>query len=142
MNSQFIGGSEMTFVPAEITKTEGAQGWEHEPRWMHKDKTTSFRQTIITTKYKLRCKNEDNDVDIPPPYRFPGDKNTTCLDYKARYCCKSTSMYRPTEVEELSRYIKNIFPIGATRIELTMVTTNIKTTNCSTWNCSLPIWLA
>ena len=43
----------MTIVDAENTKIgTGAEGWEHEPRWTRKDKTTSFRQTITVSKHQ------------------------------------------------------------------------------------------
>merc|ERR1719402_1093920 len=113
MQIEYAGGSELRIVDSNTAKVGKAIGREG----------INFKQNIVTEKYHLRCLNSDNmeiNQTVPAPYAYPPERNTTCLDYKARYCCKSTAMYRPTDVEELSRYIKTIFPIGATRIDLTM----------------------
>merc|ERR1719402_1214049 len=111
MQIEYAGGSELKIVDSNTAKVGKAIGHEG----------INFKQNIVTEGYKLRCTNSDNmeiNQTVPAPYAYPPDRNTTCLDYKARYCCKSTDMYRPTDLDDFSQYLHYIFPIGATRIEL------------------------
>merc|ERR1719402_702145 len=111
MQIEYAGGSELRIVDSNTAKVGKAIGHEG----------INFKQNPVTEGYKLRCTNSDNmeiNQTVPAPYAYPPDRNTTCLDYKARYCCKSTDMYRPTDLDDFSQYLRYIFPIGATRIEL------------------------
>ena len=61
---------------------------------------------------------EQSLAKLPPPFIFgegirgKNKKNATCLDYKARYCCKSTAMFRPTKVSFLESRVSMMMPIG------------------------------
>jgi len=112
MKTEYAGGSELNTVDSNLAKLGQAIG----------NGGISFKQNIDEiTEYKLRCWNSQNmemNQTVPAPYAYPPDKNTTCLDYKARYCCKSIDIYRPTDIEDFSEYLHYIFPIGATKIDL------------------------
>merc|ERR550519_272881 len=95
MQIEYAGGSELRIVDSNTAKVGKAIGREG----------INFKQNIVTEKYHLICKNSDNmeiNQTVPAPYAYPPERNTTCLDYKARYCCKSTAMYRPTDIEDFS----------------------------------------
>ena len=61
---------------------------------------------------------EQSLAKLPPPFIFgegirgKKKKNATCLDYKARYCCKSTALFRPTKVSFLESRVSMMMPIG------------------------------
>merc|ERR1719402_150058 len=110
MKTEYAGGSELKYVDSNLAKLGKAIG----------NDGINFKQNIDSSEFKLRCENNKNmevNQTVPAPYAYPPDRNTTCLDYKARYCCKSIDMYRPTDIDDFSQYLHYIFPIGATRID-------------------------
>ena len=70
------------------------------------DGTTETRISYEYFHWLIISANENNCLVVSILLLFP------------RYCCKSTDMYRPTDLDDFSQYLRYIFPIGATRIEL------------------------
>jgi len=129
MKTEYAGGSELRIVDSNDAKGGKAIGHEG----------INFKQNIETELgSKLTCLNSENmemNQTVPAPYAYPPDFNTTCLDYKARYCCKSTDMYRPTDLDDFSQYLKYIFPIGATRIDLNLAEQKISKATMKILSC-------
>ena len=61
---------------------------------------------------------EQTVAKLPAPFIFGegirgnNKKNATCMDYKARYCCKSTALFRPTDVSYLENKVSMTMPVG------------------------------
>ena len=61
---------------------------------------------------------EQTVAKLPAPFIFGegirgnNKKNATCMDYKARYCCKSTALFRPTDVSYLENKVIMTMPVG------------------------------
>ena len=68
----------------------------------------------------MECLNSEQRLGrLTPPFIFGegirgnNRNNATCMDYKARYCCKSTAMFRPTPVSYLENKVPLVLPVGA-----------------------------
>ena len=108
---QHVGGSELTQVPAQVAKDGQAMGTEGDP----------FKQILHLEELKVVCKDTEQVIPkLPAPYIYGEGvegkvkKNATCLDYKARYCCKGNRLYRPTAVSEFSNFMGPKICIGPT----------------------------
>merc|ERR1712142_1360858 len=116
--TQHEGGSEITQVSAIDAIQGNAIGFDKEP----------FKQVLNKmTTLEIEClDHEQNITSLPPPFKFPeGSKGKktgkgTCLDYKMRYCCKSTLMYRPQLLSYFQQYIVQPLPIGPSRSNITV----------------------
>ena len=68
----------------------------------------------------MECLNSEQKLGrLTPPFIFGegirgnNRNNATCMDYKARYCCKSTAMFRPSPVSYLENKVPIMLPIGS-----------------------------
>merc|ERR1712142_717158 len=116
--SQQEGGSEITQCPAEDAKEGKCMGFSSDP----------FVQVLKTlSPLEVQCVDQEQTIPkLPPPFIYgSGQKGkkkgkAACLDYKMRYCCKSTAMYRPTSLEIFNRFIPPKLPIGPARGSITV----------------------
>jgi len=109
VSTEHYGGSEITTVDAREAKAGTATGFTGK----------AFKQNIYISNQKLECNDENQEImKLPPPYIFgegirgKNKKNATCLDYKARYCCKATALFRPMKIGYFEATIPFFLPIG------------------------------
>jgi len=110
LETQYEGGSEITRVSADDAKKGTALGSDG----------TKFKQMIEHSKNQLVCKNGDQETTkLPPPFIYAEGlttdpkENAACLDYKARYCCKSNTLYRPVPVTSFEANMPKSLPMGS-----------------------------
>jgi len=111
VETQHEGGSEITQVTASEAKQGNAYG---------SDRKTKFIQIIKYSKTGIQCRNQDQQItQLPPPYIYNDDRNNSCLDYKSRYCIKTTTMWRPQPLSSLDARFPPTLPIG---VSITILT--------------------
>jgi len=122
MQTQIQGGSECTQVSAERAIAGSATGFNIS--W-------PFKQIIQTSNTQVLCKNAEQVVGkMPPPYIYMD--NTTCLDYKMRYCCKANSLFRPEFVSTYASRLPLQIPLGVCITHIKFGTNN-QINSLTTW---------
>merc|ERR1719431_351806 len=133
--TQQQGGSEMTTISVdELMRGEGKGVPET---------NNTFGQLVERSNTRIQCQNKNQELGkLPAPFIYAEDLGVKCLDYKQRYCCKSTALYRPQNMKIFGRFFQATIPIGPTMSMVTRDTqgniTNIRFGITNSYGVSSP----